>query len=129
MNSIIKRLLGIAIAVVICCSALGSAMAGEEEISLKEVPEAVKAAARKAVKGIKLTEAERVTKGSKVVYYEIEGTKGGKEYEIIVSPAGKVLKVEIEDDDDDDDEDDDKKTCPPKKTCPRTRRANRTTTQ
>lgn len=77
----------------------------EEEIALSEVPAKVLEAARKAVPGIKLTEAE-VEKTSDGLVYELEGTKDGKEYEIKVSAAGKVLKTEIEDDDDDDDDDD-----------------------
>ena len=64
------------------------------------------AAALKAVKGIVLTEAEKETKGSKVIY-ELEGRVGGKEYEIKISADGKVLKVEEENDDDDDDVEDD----------------------
>jgi uncharacterized membrane protein YkoI len=76
----------------------------EEEIALSKVTKKVLEAARKAVPGIKLTEAE-VEKTSDGLVYELEGTLNGKEYEIKVSAAGKVLKTEIEDDDDEDDDD------------------------
>ena len=78
----------------------------EEEIALSKVPKKVLEAAQKAVPGIKLTEAE-VEKTSKGLVYELEGTLNGKEYEIKVSAAGKVLKIEKDDDDDDDEDDDD----------------------
>ena len=60
------------------------------------------------MKGIKLTEAE-IEDGN----YELEGYVGDVEYEIKITPKGKVIKIEKEDDDDDkddnedDDEDDD----------------------
>jgi len=105
MERIGKRLLAAALMGLFCCGAAGPAGAGEEDVPLDQVPEVVKDAARKAVKGIKLTEAEKVTRGSRILYYEVEGTAGGKNYEIKVTPAGKVLKVELDDDDDDDDDD------------------------
>lgn len=107
MKRIGKRLLAAALMALFCCGAAGLARAGEEDVPLDQVPEVVKDAARKAVKGIKLTEAEKVTRGSRILYYELEGTAGGKSYEIKVTPAGKVLKVELDDDDDDEDDDDD----------------------
>lgn len=76
----------------------------EEEIPLDQVPQVVKDAALKVVEGITLTEAEKETEDSGVVY-EIEGTAGGKEYVIEVAADGKVLEVEEEDADDDDDAD------------------------
>ncbi len=86
----------------------GSTMAlseDEEDIPLSKVPKKVLAAARKAVPGIKFTEAE-VEKTSKGLVYELEGTADGKEYEIEVSADGKVLEVEQEDDDDEDEDED-----------------------
>ena len=79
---------------------------GEEEVALSKLPAAVVKAVKKAVPGIKLTEAERETKDSGVVY-EVEGKVGEVEYEVKVTEAGKVLKIEKEDDDDDDDDDND----------------------
>lgn len=78
----------------------------EEKVALDKLPEAVKAAAERAVKGIVLTEAEKETKGDEVVY-EVEGKAGGKLYEIKIAPDGKVIKVEEEKEDDKDDDKDD----------------------
>jgi len=77
----------------------------EEKVPLDQLPKAVKEAAEKAVKGIVLTEAEKETKGDKVTY-EVEGKANGKEWEIAITPEGKVLEIE---EDKDDDKDDDKK--------------------
>jgi uncharacterized membrane protein YkoI len=78
-----------------------------EKIPLAQVPEAVRKAAAGAVKGIVLAEAEKETSPKGVVIFELEGKAGGKEYEIKVDAAGKVLKVELEDEDDEDKDDDD----------------------
>ncbi len=78
----------------------------EREIPLSEVPEQVIAAAKAAVAGIILTEAE-VEETRKGLIYEIEGYVDDTEYEIEITPEGDVIEVEIENDDDEDDEDDD----------------------
>ena len=78
----------------------------EKDIALSEVPEAALTAAKAAVPGITLTEAE-VEVEAGTTTYEVEGIADGKEYEIEVTPDGKVLEVEEEDDDDDDDDDED----------------------
>jgi hypothetical protein len=87
----------------------------EEKIALDQLPAAVKKAAEGAVKGLVIAKAEKVTVDGSM-FYEVEGKAAdGKEYEVKVSPDGKVMKVEQEDgddddgDDDDDDDDDDKK--------------------
>lgn len=73
----------------------------EKEIALAKVPEKVLEAAKKAVPGITLTEAEvEKTRGGLV--YEIEGTAEGKEYEIEISAEGKVLEIEQSADDEED---------------------------
>jgi hypothetical protein len=79
---------------------------GEAEVALDQVPEAVMKAARAAVPGIVIEEAEREVENG-VLVYELEGTANGKEYEIEVSADGKVLEIEEDDEDDDDDDDDD----------------------
>jgi len=97
--------------------ALSSACVAEEEkegqdekVALNQVPAVVLKAAQDAVKGIVLTEAEKETKGADVVY-ELKGKVGAKVYEIKVSAAGKVLKVEEENCDmEDKDEGEAKKT-------------------
>ncbi len=78
----------------------------EEEIALDKVPKVVLDAAAKRLPGFTAKEAERETEDG-VVVYELEGVASdGKEYEIEISAAGKVLEVEVEEKDDDDDDDD-----------------------
>lgn len=74
----------------------------EDEIPLSEVPENVKKAALAAVPGIVFEEASRETEDGTLVY-ELEGEADGKEYEIEVTEAGEVIKIEVDDEDDDDD--------------------------
>ena len=78
----------------------------EEEVSLDEVPKAVRATILKAAGRNKITEIEKETRGKKVVY-EAEWKAGGKEIEIKIAPDGKILSKKAGDDDADDDEDDD----------------------
>jgi hypothetical protein len=70
----------------------------DQKLALDQVPAAVLKAAQDAVKGIMITEAEKETKGEAVVY-ELTGKVGEKEYEIKVSPDGKVLGVKEEKED------------------------------
>lgn len=62
---------------------------------LSQVPAVVLDAARAAVPGIVLTEAEREQEGTQVEY-ELEGTVGSVKYKIKMSEAGKVLRVRTE---------------------------------
>ena len=70
----------------------------DEDIPLSQVPKNIKEIARKAIKGIKFTEAE-LEDGN----YELEGYVGDVEYEIEITPEGKIIKIEKEDEDKDDD--------------------------
>ena len=70
----------------------------DEDIPLSQVPKNIKEIAGKAIKGIKFTEAE-LEDGN----YELEGYVGDVEYEIKITPEGKIIKIEKEDDDKDDD--------------------------
>ena len=67
----------------------------EEEVSLEQVPAAVKATILKEAKGGTIQEIERETKHGKTVY-EAEVIIQGKEIEIKIAPDGRVLKREIE---------------------------------
>lgn len=91
---------------VVGCGSVECEREGEKEIALSEVPAAAVAAARGAVDGITLTEAEVETEDGQCLY-TLEGTAQGKEYEIEVAPDGKVLEVEQEDEADDNDGPDD----------------------
>jgi uncharacterized membrane protein YkoI len=86
-----------------------------------DIPEVVEAAVRDAVKGGKITEADKEEVRAvfiaelgqlcelkePVVVYEIEYAKDGDEYEARVRADGKLLGIKEEEDDADDDGDDD----------------------
>lgn len=81
----------------------------EEEVTLEEVPAAVKAMITKEAGDNEIDEIEKITT-KKGTYYEAEWEIEGAEVEILVGSDGKLLRKEIEyehDDDDDDDEEDD----------------------
>ncbi len=84
----------------------GEVLSIEVEVALSDVPKKVIAAAKKAVPGIELTKAEK-EKTKKGVFYELEGKLGDKEYEILITPAGKVIEIEVDDEADDEDEEGD----------------------
>ena len=77
----------------------------EKEVTLDQVPAAVKATILKEAGDHKITEIEEISKDGKVVCYEAEWKVEDKEIEIMVAPDGTLLGKEIEDDDDDDDDD------------------------
>jgi hypothetical protein len=62
----------------------------ELDIPLTAVPQKVRAAAEKAVPGVKLSEASVES----VLAYELTGTAQGKRYEIEVTSEGQVLETE-----------------------------------
>ncbi|MCK5852377.1 hypothetical protein KAH27_05030 [bacterium] len=67
------------------------------DIPLSKVPKKIKAVAKKAVKGIKLSEAE-IEDGN----YELEGTVGQDKYEVKITPEGKLISVNADSKKDDD---------------------------
>jgi len=77
----------------------------EENISIDQVPDAVKATILAEAKGAQIKEIERESKKGKTVY-EAEWVVDGQEIEIKVAPDGTLLKREVEQEDDDDDDDD-----------------------
>ncbi len=77
------------------CATLNDMFEKEKEVPLSEVPEEALEAAQGAVDGIEITEAEMETEDGETVYV-FEGEANGKEYEIEVTPDGKVLEVEEE---------------------------------
>ena len=70
----------------------------ERKIPLSEVPKIIIDAAKKAVKGIELKEAE-IEEENNTKIYELEGVANDKEYEVEIDEKGTVLYVEIDDDD------------------------------
>lgn len=90
------------------CATLDELFEQEKEVPLSEVPAEALEAAQSAVDGITITEAEIEEEDGETVYI-FEGEANGKEYEIEVTPEGKVLEVEDEAEEvkDDEGEDDD----------------------
>jgi len=72
----------------------------EEEVTLDQVPTAVKATILKESAGGKLTEIERELKNGKTTY-EAEFLLDGREIEIRIAPDGTLLGREVEGKDDD----------------------------
>jgi hypothetical protein len=73
----------------------------EKNVTIDQVPAAVKAAILKEAGDNKIKESEAETKNGTTVY-EAEWVADGKEVEIKVSADGAVLKKKVEDADDDD---------------------------
>ncbi len=87
-------------------TASGEVIEFEEEVAASDVPDAVRQLAAKKFPGDSKITYERIT----MHFYEIEGKVAGRERELLVTPAGKILHAEDEDDDDHDhdgDHDDD----------------------
>jgi uncharacterized membrane protein YkoI len=78
----------------------------EEQVSINEVPRAVKATILKHAKGGEIKKIEREDEDGKVIY-EAEVAIGGKEVELKVAPDGKLVGKEVEDEGDEGDDDDD----------------------
>ncbi|MEE9254958.1 MAG: PepSY domain-containing protein [Pseudomonadales bacterium] len=67
----------------------------EQEIDLKDVPQAAMTSAQAAVEGIEFTFAEtEVEKG--VTVYALKGMAGGQDYEVEVTAEGEVLEIETD---------------------------------
>ncbi len=78
----------------------------EEEIPLDQLPETVRDAVGKLVKGGKLLEAERTTKDDSTAY-EVEVQCGAVVLELGMDGSGKVLSIGVEGEDDDEEEGED----------------------
>lgn len=78
----------------------------EREISLAEVPAAVRATILKHAGKNRVHEVEVETRRGKT-FYEAEWKDNGREIEIKVSAEGRLLRMTFGDDDDDDEDDDD----------------------
>ncbi len=78
----------------------------EENVTLDQVPAAVKATILKEAAGAEIKEIERETKGGKTVY-EAEFLLEGEEIEIEVASDGTLLGREVEQDSDDQEDEED----------------------
>jgi len=88
------------------CATLDDLFENEKEVPLSDVPPEALKAAQGAVDGITITEAEMEKEDGQTVYV-FEGEANGKEYEIEVTPEGKVLEVEEETEEGEEDENED----------------------
>jgi hypothetical protein len=67
----------------------------EEEVAFDSLPVEVKAALRARAKTGKITKVESLTKQNKLVAYEAQVDKNGKQSEIQVGPKGERLLTEV----------------------------------
>jgi len=105
MRKTAKRywVLGLGLVAAVTMVGITAAYSDEVEVTLDQVPAAVKATILREAAGAKITEIEKETHDGKTVY-EAEFLRGGKEVEIKIAPDGSLLgqKAEHEDDDEDD---------------------------
>lgn len=89
----------------LCIGAVATkqALDGEKEVTIDQVPAAVKATLLAEAKGATIQEIEMETKDGKTVY-EAEVIIDGWEVDIVVASDGTLLGKETEDDDGDDDD-------------------------
>jgi uncharacterized membrane protein YkoI len=85
----------ICLMVVISCAHMDGRETKEEDVSLDQVPAAVKATILKEAGGATITELERETEDGRVIY-EAEFEVDGKEIEINVAEDGKLISREVD---------------------------------
>ena len=73
----------------------------EQEIAISELPAIITTAIQDTLPGFEIAEAEIETKDKKITY-EVEGIYQDQQYEIEISPDGKIIEIEEEDSDSDD---------------------------
>ncbi|HUU94471.1 MAG TPA: PepSY-like domain-containing protein [Phycisphaerae bacterium] len=96
MNKTLVGLVGMGALAGIVVAAWASAPADEQEVTLEQVPAAVKATILKESAGGKIAEIERETKNGQTIY-EVEILVNGKEVELRIAEDGTLLGKEIED--------------------------------
>lgn len=90
--------------VALVCAGIGvSAVLAEEEVSLDQVPDAVRATLLKQAGNAKIVEIEMEDEDGQIVY-EAEVIIDGKEVDLLVSPTGEFLGTESDDDEDGEDD-------------------------
>jgi len=90
----------VALVCLLFASPLRAAAETEKKITIGQVPAAVKATILKATKGGRVVDIGEIRKGGKVIRYELECRLGGKEVDLIIGPAGKLLGTEPQGGDD-----------------------------
>lgn len=74
--------------------ASGLALAGQD-VTLDQLPEAVRATVDRETRGGKITDMERDTERGQTIY-EVEFVLDGKEYELDIAPDGKLLERRLD---------------------------------
>ncbi|MBC8217772.1 MAG: hypothetical protein H8E73_04850, partial [Planctomycetes bacterium] len=74
-----------------------------EQVSIEELPQAVKATILERAQSGEIDKIERGSEDGQVIY-EAEVTVAGKDVELKVAPSGKLLGKEVEEENDDDEE-------------------------
>jgi uncharacterized membrane protein YkoI len=72
----------------------GAFFGSEEVIQLADVPEAARHTFEKRAQGGKIISVEKAVDKNKKTNYEAVIEKGGKQTEVVVDPAGKVVSTE-----------------------------------
>jgi uncharacterized membrane protein YkoI len=77
------------------CTRDGAFVAIDRQLEVKELPKPVAKALRQKYARAKYNVIEEVTKKDKIEYYEVELTTADKKtVEVLIDPAGKILKEE-----------------------------------
>ena len=75
----------------------GAAVAFQENVPINRLPSPVTAAIKNKFPKSELLSAE-IDRENGIVKYEVKIRSEGQNYEVYVSPSGKILKIEREDD-------------------------------
>jgi uncharacterized membrane protein YkoI len=100
------------LALLVCFAVVAASMGDkdkdeqEQQVTLEQLPAAVRATLESEAAGGTITEIVKETKDGAVVY-EADVTKDGKKLEVKIAEDGKLIKSAIDDEDDSADKDDD----------------------
>lgn len=83
--------------------ASGRILETEEEIAVDQLPASIQGALKRLIKGGKLREAEKKTKGGKT-QYKVEVQCGKVRLELKLDGSGRVLRIEVEEENEHDDD-------------------------
>ncbi len=111
MRWILLSVMGLALVGAVTVAVRAGEDEDEQEVSIDQVPAAVKATILKEAEGGRIKEVERETKHGRTIY-EAEIIIDGKEVEIKVALDGTLLKKEAEDEEGDDEDEDEDEALP-----------------
>ena len=90
-----SRFQGFAAGAFLAIGLLAPSARGDDDIKLSDVPKAVLDAVKAKFPGAELTGAEKEVEDDETVY-EIALKHKGQEYDVSLTPAGKILEIERE---------------------------------